>query len=116
MIMPKGELRTSLMRFSLLLLVVLPSLLVASNWVAIAWTQTVDWTYHVGTPTGGTTEVTSAVRLAGWPLSYNVAFPSESFGWRNVHWFPLLANCLIATATSVTVFLLLRYVANSSSR
>ena len=104
------------MRFSLLLLVVLPSLLVATNWVAITWTRTDEWTYKVGVPAGGAQEVTSTVRLAGWPLAYNVAFPSESFGWRNVHWLPLLANCLIATATSVTVFLLLRYVANSPSK
>ena len=76
----RGEsaMKSSRLQFGLFALLLIPSLVVVTNWLALSWTRTEDWTYFVQKSPGVIEEETSAVRLMGWPISYNVAFPSES--------------------------------------
>lgn len=96
------------LRFGLLTVVFFPSVLVAANWLAISWTRTESWTYNQQASPGVVTEVESEVRLAGWPLSYNAAFPSETFGLRNMHWLPFVADCVLASIAACTAYCLVR--------
>jgi hypothetical protein len=100
-------------QIGLFTLIVLPSLLVGLNWIALTRIQTEQWTYNMQTAPSVVEEVTSEVRLVGWPFSYNVAFPSESFGTRNMHWEGVLLDFVTATTIGLVVYWLLRRMANS---
>ena len=101
--------KSSKWQFGLLAMVIFPALLAATNCLALSWMHTEDWTYLVEKSPGVVEVVTSKVRLIGWPIAYNVAYPSESFGIRNMHWIPLVIDCLTATLVALAVFWLFRY-------
>ena len=75
----------------------------------------------------GVEEVTSDVRLAGWPFSYNVAFvnildakseslyePPNSFELYRVQWLAASADALIASLAVLTVFFMIRRYARKT--
>ena len=102
--------KPSRLQFGLFGLLFIPSIVVATNWLALTWTRTDDWTYFIQKSPGVLVEETSTVRLLGWPIPYNVAFPSESFGARNFHWIPFVVDCVVATLVAFAVYWLYRCV------
>lgn len=107
--------KPSRLQFGLFELLFIPSMVVAANWLLLTWTRTDAWTYFIQRSPGVVEEETSTVRLMGWPISYNVAFPSESFGVRNFHWIPFVVDCAVATLVAFAIYLLYRCVMKSRS-
>ena len=110
-------------RIALFTLLVLPSFLVVANYLALSRIRTDNWSYRMSVSAGNVANVTSQVRLAGWPFGYNVAFVDildenseplypldNSFEFRSTNWLALLADALIATILGFIAYYAMNFI------
>ena len=85
-------------KFDLLTIVLLPSLVVGSNLIALTWSRNASWTTYGVQPSFSPEEV----RMVGWPVSFVKLYPGRLT--QDIHWPVLVFDCLVATIMCFCVF------------